>query len=297
MADIIETRNYDFSKIPCDESVMKYILGDRWTLEAQKIMIEKDRQIRILDKCKNELKGKYLDDYSINQLSIRSYSNYYLVHILGMPFKEVDFIYDKMEMKVLDSFFSYGCIDCIDSYNFFLIRRDRFGNMESAYHFQLRNNQFNMVNSFYGVHTNILPLLGDNFGIPFGNLVSWNGNAFREKGVLYNYKKAEMVVPEFTEVQKDYGDFSDVYCHHLIRVINQIKVGKKVTNLEFLIDEEGCLFSDVYDFQNNVCYIKEDYGINQVEALAAIYHEVELNMQEENKSVMVRKREKNTYHV
>ncbi len=40
MVDKLEDKRYDLSKIQFDEDLMKYILGDRWTLENQKIKRE-----------------------------------------------------------------------------------------------------------------------------------------------------------------------------------------------------------------------------------------------------------------
>ena len=286
MVDSLEDKTYDFSKIEFDDNVMKYILGDRWTLENKKIKVEKDRQFRLLDKCKNSLKQKYPDFYCIEyQTKVRDYVNYYLISIFGSPFTRADFIFDKNGKLLFDSSYNNGVIDCIDEDNFFFIKNDKTGNKDSSIHFKVCDNRLMIVKVLSDVHTNIRPSFGRDDLIKFENLVSWDNyiGYVGEGGhsILYNYKTEDIVVPEFTDARYDYGNFSLELGDDLIRIINSIKYNNCISKLEFLINEDGELVTDVFDFQRGVGYSRKNYDCDQEEMLYLIYEEARNNLMDE----------------
>lgn len=282
MTDSLEDKKLDFSNVTFDEDVMKYIFSDRFILEKQKIEREITKQTNILNECLDRLRQQYPDFYCIDYLTkIRDYNNYYLVHIYGAPFEKVDFIFDKEENLVLECFRSDGSIDVIDENNCFVVKKDRLENKVLAHHFRLFDQGFDLVKVLYGVHTNILPVFGKSADVEFGDLVSWSGYSNKEnkdKYVLYNYKDAKVVVPEFTDASYNYGNFSWILRDDLIRIINRIEYEDKCVELEFLIDKNGKMVTEVWDFRRHVCYSVGDKNMDQEYILNSVFWEVYLDL-------------------
>lgn len=236
--------------------------------EIKEIGLEFNKQNFIFNEALNFISNHY-KGYKIYLKRIVDYNNYYYVSVLGRPYKEIQFIFDK------DGFIRFvfpcdkGKVNCIDDSNLFMFSKNRKGIVK----------QFNILDdsSYYidNVYSDILPFLDVNQSIKFGNLVSWfNKGRDDEKKVIYNYKERRIVVPEYFNVY--YAHTKGAYPvinYDLIWVTYFCCYEYKFTFLDFMIDIDGNLKSDVYDYGRNIKYSISNSGDNQLEVLNSIYKE------------------------
>ncbi len=293
MVAMLKDGNFDLSGIQFDDKLMHYILSDQFILENHKIKVEQSMQANILTRCIELLKERYSDFYSPEHLQkVIDLRNYYFIKIGGTPFVLAKFIFYKNGDLFMEVSSSQENIVAIDENNFFLLKRENSSNRVFAVHFHIVNNKFEIVNAFHNVCTDLSPILDKKSKVKFGNLVCWNtfteGGVNGEKSVLYNYKGATIVVPEFTDAKYDYGNFT-ADRDDLIRIVNRIGDEGKFIDLEFLIDEDGKLATDVWDFSNDIRYSIEGRGEEQEAVLSSIFNEANKKLIQKN---AVKKKEK-----
>ena len=278
LGDILSNKNYDFNRIKLDDKFFDFIMGDQFDVEIQKIKEEKERQFSILYDAKKRVEFEYHDCSIIDYIcKVISYENYYLVKIYGSPFEIVDLTYykngDLINFVTKDS----GSIDAIDDRNFFVSDKKK----NIAFHKMIDSTGTccSNVRVLGHVYSCILPVFGKKLDVEFGNLVSWrstiNGDINLEKSILYNYKTQRIVVPEYADATYDYGMFANfIHDGDFIRIIQVISYDKIDSRLEFLIDKDGFLCTDVYDFDRKYRYYVDCDGQNQSDVLNSIYEEV-----------------------
>lgn len=237
-------------------------------LELNEIGFEINKQNFIFDQVLKFISSCYRE-YKVYVKRIINYNNYYFVNVLGRPYKEIQFIFDKNCRLKFSVSYDNGRINCIDDSNFVI-----FSKFEKN-----RTKQINIADDschyIEGVYSDILPFLDVHQSIKFGNLVSWyNKGRDAEKKVLYNYKEKRVVVPEYFDVYYSYTKGANpVRSNDFIWVTYFCSYDYKFTFLDFLVDVDGNLKSDVYDYGRNIKYSIADRGDDQIEILNSIYEE------------------------
>ena len=262
LSDVFSKRIYDFCGVDLSDEFLDFFLNDKFMKELNKIRNESDKQDKIIEDAIKCVSIRYPKCHILlYNCKVVYYTNYYLVKIVGNPFEEVYLIYDK-KGKMLDFVSkSDGSISIVDDQNYFIL-----DNNNNACHKQIDciSSKSKRRNNIRNVYSGIMSV--------FGNLISCKMDINLEKGILYNYKNCELVVPEYTMVESDYGLFDYfIACKDFYRIINSISYNNIDCNLEFLVDDDGILCTDVYDFTRNICYDKEKYEGSQLEVLNSIY--------------------------
>lgn len=278
LGDILSNKNYDFNRVKLDDKFLDFVMVDQFDVELKKIKEEKERQSRILYDAKKRLEFEYQDCSIIDYIcKVISYENYYLVKIYGSPFEKVDLIYYKNGNLLNYVSRDRGSIDAVDDRNFFVLDKEK----NVAFHKRIDSTGTSCFNVqvLDHVYSCVLPIFGKELDVEFGNLVGWigakNDEVSFQKNVLYNYKTGNIVIPEYTDATYYYGMFSNfVHRDDLIHIIQGISYDGLVSRLEFLIDKDGVLCTDVYDFARSICYSTQRDGKNQSDVLNSIYEEV-----------------------
>ena len=262
LSDTFSNRIYDFCGVDLSDEFVDFLLNDKILNELNMIRNERDKQDKIIDDATKQVSIRYPQCHILlYNCKVIYYTNYYFVKIVGSPFEEVQLIYDK-NGKMLDLVSkSDGSICIVDAQNYFIL-----DNNNNACHKQIDciSLKSKRRNNIRNVYSDIISV--------FGNLISCKIDFSLEKGILYNYKNCKIVVPEYTMIESDYGLFDYfVACKDFYRIINSISYNGIDCNLEFLVDDDGILCTDVYDFTRNICYDKEEYKGSQLEVLNSIY--------------------------
>ena len=290
---LLNNKYYDFKNIGLNEIFLNILLKEF----VDKVQEEKDRQELVLYDAKRHIQSRYSDCYIIDYVcKLVSYENYYLVKIFGSPFEKVELVYSKNgDLLTCISKF-VGCIDAVDNKNFFVYEK----NANIAVHQRLDyyGAKWEDINHLSNVCSNILPVFGKNLDVEYGNLVGWtsvrNDDIELEKRVLYNYTKCCIVVPEYTDAKYDYGCFDNMVDRDdLIRIINLLSYDNHVCKLEFLINGDGELCTNVFDFDRDICYCVNQDGRSQLDILNFIYEEAMNYLREESKKKSYSKVRKN----
>ena len=274
--------------IPClnDENYDFGNLVNNFIFEINVLEEEKKKQDKILevvkeitkDKFKDNFKkdGKeeyfnlYFDDYFSSIFRIDNYLNYYVVWFYGAPYMGINFVFDKDGNLLFDNGAVYG----LDNENFFVIKYEAKEMIDRLYHYQLKNDNFELVNSL----DNVNDIDYNNF---FKNdrLVICSCNS--EK-MLYNYKKAKIIIPSFSDIYQDLGRLNQFRYGYddSIRLVKKIFTVENykyvlVSKLEFLVNKYGMVDNNVplWDFENKRYYYLNNNG-NQAENLNCIYDRV-----------------------
>lgn len=268
----LNDKNYDFGDI-----------GSELVTKINELESEKIRQYKIIDSVKVKTRAKFFeyfvkegkqddfdvifDDYFSNIFRIERYQNYYLVSFCGTSHMDMNFVFDKNGNLLIED----GIVYSLDDNNFCVIRNnnknlvDKLYNFSCLCHYQLNDGIFKLVNVLDNV-----------------NDIDFNDFFDRdlvvccscEDKILYNYKEVEIVIPSFSSLCNDLGNFEVIEGDKL----NYIRIVKKLygvdnynsilkSKLEFLVDNKGNLASYVYDFANGYSSSDIPYFVNNQEAM------------------------------
>lgn len=275
--DFLSYKFYDFEKVELDEEFLHFLLSDKIELELNKLNDEKMKQDSILFDAKNHVAFRYPQCHILGyKCEITEYEKYYFVKIVGSPFGKVELIYYKNEKLLNFVSKDSGWINTGDGRNYFVLEKKN----HTAFHKRVDSTGTCCANVriLDNIYSDISLIFGKDLDAKYGNLVGWisvrNNDIAQKKRVLYNYIKCSIVVPEYTDAKLDYGCFDNMVDRdNLIRIINFLSYDNHVCKLEFLIDEDGELCTDVFDFDKDICYWVNKDGRSQSDILNAIYEE------------------------
>jgi len=244
-------------------------------------------------KSKGIYQGDF-DDYYDRVFQIQSFKNYYHVWFCGLMFD--NFIFNK-EGKLI---FRGKTIHELDDENFIFFDYHLKRNTNKVYHFRIPGEYFDyeLVNSF------------ENFdNVEEFDFFSKEGLvifSYGESNMLYNYKTGEVLIPSFSEISFDFGNFKE--CVKAEDINKYVRVIKRIygienympvldSQLEFLIDKSGKIVSidgelmEVHDFINKSSYALVFDGVSQERFLKGVYKQV-WNINNKNRKKVLTKENK-----
>lgn len=273
--DILLDKSYDFDKLDIDEDVFFKVSGYEVNKEIEKIKKEAAIQDLIIYKAKLLVLEKYVNADVLNH-KLKCYEGFYFIEI-GNSFDSFELTFYKNGDALNFVSKSDGWIDVIDDRNYFI--------------FEKKNNQFNAVHKRIDstkttcFNVSIINEIGSSI-LKFNesnNLIGWKKSDNLETKVLYNYRDGKILIPEFNHFKSDYGLFSNLVDREgLFHIVTSYNYGNSSCNLEYLIDKDGILCTDVYDFARNVSYSLKNRGDTQLEVLNSIFDEAYNNLKKES---------------
>lgn len=274
----LKGKKYDFTRFFASDNMF-----DEFLLKLDNFEDEKNKQDKMKDIVKNvinfDIKGYYerlindkkidqnFDEYFENIIRIEDYDNYYVLSLYGISSFYVNFIFNKNGELLLDN--KNICV--IDSENIFVFDYDIKKMKEELYHYQISDLKVNLVN----VIDNVIDV--DYCDFFNRDLVIC---CCGEDRMLYNYKTKKILIPSYSCMYSDVGNFAE-YVQNSDKYIRIVKKlygiddykSSLIGNLEFLVDRNGKISSFVCDFEsgyscsNSLLYFKN----TQEEILNNVY--------------------------
>ena len=207
-----------------------------------------------------------VNEYFKNNIRVEDLGNYYILWLYGIPSFNVSFIFDKNGNLLIGNKNILG----IDKDNFFVFDYDINEMSDKLYHYQIRESNINLVN----VLDNIVDV--DYCDFFDSDLVVCCSN---EDKILYNYKNIEVVIPSFSSLYNDLGNFDvlegeEKNCIRVVKKLYGVDNYKSIliSNLEFLVDKKGKVVSYIADFENGYWrFLNPNFGDTQEEMLDSVY--------------------------
>jgi len=276
LVSLLQGKNYDFTKFFGSDNMIDEFILKLDSFEIEKKKQDKMREI-VIGLCKDNLdiknyiekKSNNINDYLENSIRVEDFGNYYILWVHGLPSFDVNFIFDKDGNLLLGNKYILG----IDKDNFFVFDYDISRISEKLYHYQVKDFGISLVN-----------VLDDIVDVDYCDFFDKDlvVCCTSEDKILYNYNDAKVVIPSFSFLSNDVGNFEldKDEIGSWIRVVKKLYgvdnyKSVLVSKLEFLVSKTGNVVSFVSDFEKDYSYfLMPYYGDSQEERLNSIYNEV-----------------------
>lgn len=287
----------NISESNLSENLMNYIMSDKWKKELTQLRNEKIKQEQMINDAWNWIqKNVQIKSQNYFSENVTRYPYFYLIELTADHFTNGCFIFDKNG----NLFYIHSHVSSLtnsvydaDDNNFFItesiINPINKKSELQVYHYQTTPKKIELVNIINGITSTPDTIIGRGFDSKNDNTIVENPNcliAFTSKTnnyFLYNYQRKEVMIPDYYALTKSLYHSNLYQVKHIIYSKElELPTDKYLFNsetprtiLEFAINKEGILITDVYDFENEIIYTREGRGNTQQEILENIYKEAQ----------------------
>lgn len=221
-----------------------------------------------------------MDISKLESYRIFDYENYYFVNIsYGNFYPDILYIFDK-DIEFYYSFRkSVETAISLDNNNFMILRfnKEKLNTSNERYyydyaiHYQIKAGKFEIAHIFPNLNADIISPFYLNKKFKETALVYFH-NYENKSSMIYNYINKEVMLDGSFRISEDYGHFKDIDIPNLMRV--EKNVGGETT-IEFMINQEGKVITDVCDFYKDKIFSvpRNELGMSQAEKIDFIYQE------------------------
>lgn len=277
-------------------------IGEFLKKEIDKVQEEQDKYYKMKNEFLNqaaiEIHCPSILSESEQHINIENQKNYFVVYSPNITY----------EYATHKQYGSYACLfdkDCnllfhtnlggkikILGNSDFLLLNSLNDKYSKCNHFQLVDDDWKFRHNFFGIQS--IKKCSDKFlemkyeSAP--EFFNREGNEVYNE--LYNIETGKVVLQNFDGCKKEYPEFKNIEPNQFLLIMKKIKLSDSdnMARLQFFIDLDGKVVSNVFDLERGIVY-PVDQNKEQLETLQDIYQLVLQSLEEEAKEI------KNIYHL